>query len=233
MSEQRISQALGRLDARHVEEAADPQSIRRRATRTRRTVWTACACLCAVVAGLLLSVWPRTLTADFPADLPVGPSGGELAAVVMEADWPHYETAGALVRASEQVFSGTVTEVSFVIVTPQSEIPRPMLYTVYTVAVGKSFKGEVPDEVRIGVMGGILGYREEEQLALLREAGLYEGEYAVMVVTPDASTLAPGQEYLFCTAGAGEDFLHIVNPNQFAHRSDSTNADRIRRACWS
>lgn len=50
---------------------------------------------------------------------------------------------------------------------PESLSTSRMLYTVYTISVSDSVKGDNPEEIRICTLGGIAGYNEEAQFSKL------------------------------------------------------------------
>ena len=151
------------------------------------------------------------------------------------SDWPHYNTAEEIVDASTEIFSGKITGISFEIVdqitgkadrSPNSTSTNRMLYTLYTVAVTDSYKGETVSEKVICIAGGMAGYHEKEQYDLLESSGLLD-KYHGIPVTEEIRSMEIGSEYLFCTARNVGDYDHIINPDQFAYRLDSENAKKI------
>ena len=54
-----------------------------------------------------------------------------------------------------------------------SEASR-MLYTVYTVQLSDSFKGENPHEIKIYRIGGLIGYKESVQYSMIEKAGFFD-----------------------------------------------------------
>ena len=87
--------------------------------------------------------------------------------VLTHFDYPSYSSAAEVSKAAENVYTGTVTDISFEIICMQtgetvdtsdsSEASR-MLYTVYTVQLSDSFKGENPEVIKIYRIGGLIGY---------------------------------------------------------------------------
>lgn len=151
------------------------------------------------------------------------------------ADWPWYSTVGEIVDASTEIYSGKITGISFEIVdlttgkadrSPDIESAHRMLYTLYTVAVTDSYKGETVSEKVICITGGMAGYNEKEQYDLLESSGLLN-KYHGIPVTEKIRSLKIGSEYLFCTARTAGDYDHIINPDQFAYQLDSENAKKI------
>lgn len=98
--------------------------------------------------------------------------------VLTHFDYPSYSSAAEVAKAAENVYTGTVTDISFEIICMQtgetvdtsdsSEASR-MLYTVYTVQLSNSFKGENPDEIKIYRIGGLIGYKESVQYSMIEK----------------------------------------------------------------
>ena len=151
-------------------------------------------------------------------------------------DWPSYNSAEEIINASKYVYSGTVTDISFEIIdyvtgkvdnSPDSDSTSRALYTVYTVSVAENYKGESPAETKVKVMGGLSGYREEEQKELMVSSKLLpDGSVGFAVEGVDVR-LQVGCEYLFCTNRSESGFDRIINPQQFSHAPDSETAKNI------
>ena len=130
-----------------------------------------------------------------------------------------------------------VTDISFEIIDyktgeknddPDNTASTHFIYTVYTVTVDEYIKGEGDSTVKICKMGGIAGYLEEEQYALLKSSGILNDETLTIVLCNDDCTLKIGSDYLFCTIRWANGYDHIMNPIQFAHHTDSENAKMIK-----
>ena len=103
-----------------------------------------------------------------------------------------------------------------------------MLYTVYTVQLSDSFKGENPDEIKIYRIGGLIGYKESLQYNMIEKAGLFDEYHGIHVTTDaDASKLTVGAQYLFCTVRPVEGHDVPINPTQFAYDPASASANEI------
>lgn len=172
-----------------------------------------------------------------------GPEGGSdqsgYPITYLHPDWPSYATAEEIEKASTYIYSGTVTDVSFEIIDystgkidrdRSSTASSRTLYTIYTIRTDKNFKGESPSEVKICVIGGIVGFREEEQFKLLESSGLIQPGREGIHVSVDDCRLATGKEYLFCTSGRVDGLDFIINPDQFAHNMESEDAKEVIRA---
>lgn len=157
--------------------------------------------------------------------------------VLTHFDYPSYSSAAEVSKAAENVYTGTVTDISFEIIYMQtgetvdtgdsSEASR-MLYTVYTVQLSDSFKGENPDEIKIYRIGGLIGYKESLQYNMIEKAGLFDEYHGIPVTTDaDASKLTVGAQYLFCTVRPVGGHDVPINPTQFAYDPASASANEI------
>ena len=189
--------------------------------------------ICAVSCGNSLEkTYPEDLQTE--ADL-------ECTVILVDADWPYYNTARDVVSASSNVFSGKVTDISFEIIDlvtgkeardPETSDNTRMLFTVYTVEVKENYKGEAAQTVKIARIGGLKKYNMNEQRILMELSGLMETTAnSIPVCGTDAASPAIGNEYLFCTSKQSGDFEYVINPSQFAHATDSSNAKAIIKAC--
>ncbi len=244
MRKRSIGEALGSISDRHIEEAAEYTA--KKAIIPKWAVLTA-ACLCVIITALVFvfnmskAPFPSggNITNEYPDDLPSA-SASEYPKVTSssQADWPYYNTSDEIVAASTNIYSGKVTDISFAVIdgrtgrvdgSPTSQSPFRMLYTVYTVSVDKNFKGD-GSEAKICVSGGLLGYKEEEQYKLMESSGLLLKYGGIVICGSEQSTLAVGNEYIFCTS-RNDEFDHIINPLQFAHHISSENARLIVDSC--
>jgi hypothetical protein len=117
-----------------------------------------------------------------------------------------FTDATELVELADHVFIGEVERISFAVINdetgkaPTIEChPRFLtLITIYDVNVLTSYKGAQQSTMRIVTGGGIKGYRESEQLAIIMEAGAVsnDGEYRILIDL-DIPPLEVGRAYLF------------------------------------
>ena len=100
---------------------------------------------------------------------------------MINADWPYYNNAEEIINASSNIYTGTVTDISFEIYdiktgeadrNPDHDRTNRMLHTVYTVSTVVCYKGNQTETHSIRVTGGPKGYREDEQNELLVSAGM-------------------------------------------------------------
>ena len=121
-----------------------------------------------------------------------------------------YDALDSLTAAADRIVEGKVTNISFVVLNDYtgeppaaSDDPRDnMIWTIYEVLVKNTYKGERERKVNIRVVGGIQGYREAEQIALMKqyeEKGLYR-ENSGLHVLHDFDPPKIGESYLFLMA---------------------------------
>lgn len=181
----------------------------------------------------------RSLNDSYPRDLNRLDSDTDYPVLDLVPDWSSYKTSDEIVKAASNIYSGKVSEISFAIVDmktgridedPESSSTSRMLYTVYTVEVNKSYKGENPGIIKIRKIGGIDRYKVKEQYDLMKKSGMME-KYSGIPICNDDCSLAVGSTYLFCTSRTVGDFDFIINPTQFAHSISSNNAKAIINSC--
>lgn len=190
--------------------------------------------LVVIMIVMCFSGCSTSINNEMPKDLTIS-SVSKNDIVELSPDWPIYDTASEIVKASTNIYTGKVNEISFEIIdmvtgkkddSPESDSSDRMLYTVYTVTVTDSKKGNNPEELKICLIGGIPSYKEEEQYSALESVGLLK-EFGGIPVISDAPLLALDTEYLFCTVRTIGDFDFVINQTQFAHRLDSQNYKAI------
>lgn len=176
----------------------------------------------------------QAINDQFPNDLAVS-AESEHQMFTLSPDWAVYNTAEDIVAASSNIYTGKVKNISFEVVNMKTGTSESsavsdgndcMLYTVYTVDVANSYKGSNSGEIKICSIGGIAGYKEDEQVNALKAAGLYE-EYNGIPVVSGGCSLAIDNEYLFCTSRTVGEYDFVINKTQFAHATDSQNYDTI------
>ena len=160
--------------------------------------------------------------------------------VRVSVDYPMYSTAEELVEVAQNVYIGSVTDISFEIFdmktgkvdsSSKSESTSRMLYTIYTISVKESLKGDVSETVKIRRVGGITGYNEEGQYKKMKDANLI-GEYkGIPRVVEEGVSLEIDGKYLFCTNSSVEGYDIVVNVIQFAHQVNSEIATQIMNEC--
>ena len=129
-------------------------------------------------------------------------------------DWIGYSTVEKMMQDATNVFEGKLTEISFRVVNFQdvkSGKVYSYLYTFYDFEVSNSYKGENAEIVRMGIYGGMEGYKEAEQYNAMVHGGIYNEKSGIPVL--DGYTHPTiGESYLIVGIDLGNDFLDIVNP---------------------
>ena len=150
-------------------------------------------------------------------------------------DYPEYNTEKELVEAASNIYVGVVTKISYEIIdmqtgkvdsSPESKSNSRMLYTIYTLSVKNSLKGENPSEIKIRRIGGTIGHHEDEQYTKMKSSGLMS-EYGGIPVVDIANNVNIGSEYLFCVKRSASGFDIVLNLTQFAYQVDSVEAEGI------
>ncbi|WP_295092566.1 dockerin type I repeat-containing protein [Ruminococcus sp.] len=129
-------------------------------------------------------------------------------------DYPYYNTISDLANKANQVFSGTVKNISFEILDIRTmqpikdgeDIQWATLCTIYEIEAEEVYAG-TPTSVKLRIEGGIPSGFEQEQIALLGN-----GKIPVM---EDAPVLTIGEKYLFALYHAeNAEYSSILNPLQ-------------------
>ena len=189
--------------------------------------------LCIAILTLCMVGCSNSLNSKIPNDLNVSNPKEDSKYIYLSADYPMYDSADEVEKASTNIYVGIVKDISFEIIdmktakTVYSANGSPMLNTVYTIEIKESLKGENPTEVNIAVIGGIEGYKEFEQYNKWESIGMI-GQYGgIPIVADEKATLGIGEEYLFCVYRSTGDYDLGINLTQFAHHIDSENAKAI------
>lgn len=162
---------------------------------------------------------------------------GKYATVSIHADYPEYKTADEIVNGATNIYSGIIKDISFEIIdyktgiadsSPVSDSTSRMLYTVYTVSVRESIKGENSSEIKICRMGGLKGYKEEQQYSILCSSGLIDKYNGIPMVNEECELeLNIDNSYLFCTRRTVGEYDFVINLDQFATPTSSDIASLI------
>lgn len=159
---------------------------------------------------------------------------------IIDRDWLFYNNAIDLTNAATNIYSGVVKDISFTIVdyatgtidvSPESKSTHRALYTIYTIETTTSIKGSNPEEISVCILGGIPGYKEENQFSIQEKAGLFNDDCKFIPIIGKCTTLKVGKEYVFCTVRTIENLDFVINPTQFAHNIGSHNAKLIIDIC--
>ena len=156
-------------------------------------------------------------------------AGGSAGNPTYHADWPYYNDVSSLVECADCVFEGKITNIDFAVidiytgdvVTEPSQDGGLYLYTIYEIEVQNVYMGDYSETKYIAVMGGIPGYKEDEQLSLMEECGLN----MEIPLLSESEPLEVASEHLFLAIDIGMDHLRIPNPQQFSFEKGAKNAN--------
>lgn len=155
----------------------------------------------------------------------------EIKKLPVEVSWVIYENLEDLMDEACNIFEGEVTNISFGVFNMQTGEPvMPgvvdpkdcMLHTIYEVKVTHSYKGENGATVFIRIPGGLEGYREEEQIIILQQAGV-AGDYLHIPIWRGVRKLNIGDSYLFLTKAL--ELHHVPVFYQCAYSPDNSEVD--------
>lgn len=134
--------------------------------------------------------------------------------------WKPYRTVDELMQEATNVFEGELINITFEAVKlTETDIG---LYTVYEFKASKSYKGWNLGTVRVGVPGGIEGYRVSEQYNTMVQAGIEKENiriYTMHGFTPPTV----GENYLVVAGDSERDFLSILTQYHFVFSPDEDN----------
>ena len=129
---------------------------------------------------------------------------GEVTYSTMSADWTIYGSAQELVEDANTVFIGKVTGISFQVLnsmvalppTEETEERNYELYTIYDVDVITSYMGEASKSTQVRMCGGLMDYRVEEQLEVMKVGNAWGSDYGIPIME-GSKRFEIGETYLF------------------------------------
>lgn len=141
-------------------------------------------------------------------------------------DWPYYRTEKELKNAATSIYKGVITDIYFEVIdiktgetvstAPEEYKSSYMLNTIYEVKVIKNYKNADTEKKYFSITGGKEGYKEDEQVRVLRSLNLYNEETGIIIYDLDIPGLNIGETYTFYTDHIAGPYDVIVNPTQFA-----------------
>jgi|GEM_PF-5764422 len=152
--------------------------------------------------------------------------------IIMDAAYRTYPDAKSLLNEADRVFAGKITQIDFAVLDMRTgEAPiksdpdaSPALFSIYSIEINASYKGERQDSIKLFVDSGVPNYRMEEQIELLQDTFLAEAarEQKEVPVLRDMPTLAIGKTYLFVTKNATvEGYVFPMFPRQSIYDLDN------------
>jgi len=156
-------------------------------------------------------------TNNSQVSLPEGPYA------IRSADWPVYSDAEDLINAADIVFVGKITNIEFQVLDSSNALPvsestsdyARTLYTIYTVEISTTYKGDTDDISKIRVMGGMVDYEIENQLKVMEEGKTFARENGIPIWDNYYKVQCSlGSSYLFVLRQFETGYPTIVNLDQ-------------------
>lgn len=199
MNHHPILEALEHIDADLIAGAEQPPKKYRIPIPVWRTVAAVLTALAVFFSLCALSTVQYILD-HAPADVSYPSSGNACIS---------FWTPQKIIDNSDVVFEAMVLDISFY-AEKASQGNRYDIYTVYTVAVTRTYKGFALPIEQIQICSGLKDYKLNEQLVALRKAGAPEDYNRIFISNDIMSVSTPqiGSTYLFCA--------HFVENQKFA-----------------
>ena len=133
-----------------------------------------------------------------------------------------------LIENSKLIIIGKIVDISFevsnskLLETPE-DIPSYDFKTIYTIEVIESYKGECTKTIKLTQQGGIEGYKEEEQLELIKkEKNLLFSEeeikenniYWTIPIIPERKNIKEGNTYVFFMSRYSPEWNYVLVSTQ-------------------
>lgn len=144
-------------------------------------------------------------------------------------EWPYYETSQELYDAADNIYEGILTEIFFDvcnyrnIMSIKDEMPEDQsnleLRTIYKIQVISAYKNATDPYIYIAIPTGLRNERVDEQIALLKEVGIYET--AGIPIMGSFELLEIGETYLFFTKNSPGRYDCIISQYQYAFNDHS------------
>ncbi len=137
----------------------------------------------------------------------------------------NYIPVGERIPLAANIYTGEVVDIFFIVcdgVGRKHEV-MPDFYTVYKVKVGDVYKGAPGNYVNVAVYGCLFGYKEKQQLKILKKYG-YEYDVIPDVGAPE---LEMGKTYAFLTNTFGDYESMVSNEcfDSYIHIKDYIESD--------
>ena len=139
------------------------------------------------------------------------------------ADWQTYKNAEELIDASDMVFLGKIVGIDFQALDTSTALPvsestpdhARSLYTVYSVEVISVYKGTPETVQKVRVMGGMVGYEIDRQMAVMEEGKVFAREYGIPIQDRYQKIQCNiGESFLFSLKQFASGYPTIINLEQ-------------------
>lgn len=210
----------------------------RKVLRFKPLIASCCACLLVIISAF--GIWRSgLLNKDTASETPSAYNTGNIIRddannvnynmLPSIGDWPVYASADELIRSSDVIVLGDVTDISYQVLDTRTAEPAAedtdeeycMLYTIYEFNVKLSYKGNSSDNVKIAIPGGQMNVRVEEQI----EANVSE----YIPILPGMPEMNLGETYLLALHQYPEHMPTILNPTQSVYNlsNNSSNEEHL------
>lgn len=140
--------------------------------------------------------------------------------------WQYFNSAEEMIEGSSHIFEGRVIDIDFYVynrlreaeqrspVDPE-EAHHCYLYTVYKIAVIRTYKGKTNLVESVRLIGGLEDQLKVEQKKVLEQAGIYDPDKGIPLIQ-DTKHVELNETYLFCVAGRDGERKNGISPYHFA-----------------
>ena len=154
----------------------------------------------------------------------IGNTSTEARYAMMEACYSSYQSAQELVESADIVYVGKVTGISFRVLDATTALPPTEkteerhrgLNTIYDIEISTSYKGGASKSMQVRMMGGIMNYRVEEQVQVMRDNNAWRWDEGIPV-WENYAEYKIGETYLFVVKQNGNRPAYVMNLDQSAY----------------
>lgn len=221
MTNTNLLQAMGRIDPKLIADAA-PDAPQKKSVNKPWVKWASlAACLCVIITAVLVIYNPSPdviIPPNFErVELPEGPY------VITTSDWQLYSNAKDLINNADLVFIGKITDIDFQVLDSSNALPvsettpnyARQLYTIYTVEISQTYKGDTTDITKIRVMGGVVDYNIDTQLEVMENGNAFGKENGIPILDNYYKVQCNiGNSYLFTLRQFETGYPTIMNVDQ-------------------